>query len=162
MRLSKKRKSIAKGIGFGVTSGVITTLGLIVGLDSATNSMIAVVGGILAIAVADSFADALGIHVSEEAEMEHTQKEIWIATITTLFTKLLFAFTFIIPFLLFQLKNAVYVSVGYGIVVIIAYNYMLALRQKKSPFRIIGEHVGIAALVIILTHYIGQLVSFWT
>jgi hypothetical protein len=37
--------SIKKGFGFGLTSGVITTLGLIVGLHSSTNSTLAVIGG---------------------------------------------------------------------------------------------------------------------
>jgi hypothetical protein len=56
---------------------VTTTLGLIVGLHSFFGSKLVVIGGVLTIAIADAFSDALGIHVSEEAEMVHTSKEIW-------------------------------------------------------------------------------------
>ena len=48
------------GISFGLTSAVITTLGLMVGLNSGTHSQIVVLGGIITIAIADAFSDALG------------------------------------------------------------------------------------------------------
>ena len=53
---------------FRVDLGVITTLGLIVGLHSGTHSRAIVIGGILTIAIADAMSDALGIHVSEESK----------------------------------------------------------------------------------------------
>lgn len=52
------RLSIRKGFSFGLTSGVITTLGLIVGLHSSTHSDLSVIGGILSIAIADAMSDA--------------------------------------------------------------------------------------------------------
>jgi vacuolar iron transporter family protein len=60
--------SIRTGLHFGLTSWVITTLGMMVGLHSGTHSPRAVVGGILTIAVADAFSDAVGIHISEGSE----------------------------------------------------------------------------------------------
>ena len=67
--------SLKIGVVFGLTSGIITTLGLMVGLHSGTHSRVVVIGGIVTIAIADAFSDALGIHVSEEAENVHTHKE---------------------------------------------------------------------------------------
>ena len=67
--------SLKTGLAFGLTSGTITTIGLMVGLHSGTHSSLIVVGGILTIAVADAFSDALGIHIAEEAENVHTDKE---------------------------------------------------------------------------------------
>ena len=73
--------SIRKGLGFGLTSGIITTLGLIVGLNSGTNSKVVVLGGILVIAIADSLSDALGIHISEESGSKSiTKKALWEST----------------------------------------------------------------------------------
>ena len=63
----KIKDSIKKGLGFGLTSGIITTLGLIIGLSAGTHSKIAVIGGILTIAFADALSDSLGIHISEES-----------------------------------------------------------------------------------------------
>jgi VIT1/CCC1 family predicted Fe2+/Mn2+ transporter len=71
------KHSIKVAFSFGMTSGIITTLGLIVGLHSGTHSQIVIIGGILTIAIADSFSDALGIHISEESQGQHTEKEVW-------------------------------------------------------------------------------------
>ncbi len=79
--------SIKKGVGFGLTSGIITTLGLIVGLNSGTHSKAVIIGGIVIIAVSDALSDALGIHVSEEAENIHSRQKIWEATIFTFLAK---------------------------------------------------------------------------
>jgi vacuolar iron transporter family protein len=38
------KRSFRKGVSFGLTSGIITTLGIIVGLHSGTNSKILVIG----------------------------------------------------------------------------------------------------------------------
>ena len=95
--------AIKKGLSFGLTSSVITTLGLIIGLDSASHLKSVVIGGILTIAVADSLSDALAMHISEESENHHTRKEIWISTVTTFLSKFLFASIFIIPVIIFPL-----------------------------------------------------------
>ena len=95
------------GFSFGVTSGIITTLGLMVGLYSSTNSKLAVTGGILTIALADALSDALGIHILEESENTHSTKQIWAATISTFLTKLIFALMFIVPVFIFEHCNCV-------------------------------------------------------
>jgi hypothetical protein len=53
------KESLKTGITFGLTSGTITTQGLMIGLYSGTNSRGVVIGGILTIAIADSLSDAL-------------------------------------------------------------------------------------------------------
>ena len=96
------KDSLRTGVTFGLTSAVITTLGLMVGLHSGTHSKIVVLAGILTIAIADAFSDALGIHISKEAENIHTARNIWTATISTFLAKFLFAVTFVVPVLLFS------------------------------------------------------------
>lgn len=87
----KIKEPFRVGVSFGLTSGAITTMGLMVGLYSGTQSLKAVVGGVLTIAIADAFSDALGIHIHEESENEHTPKEIWQSTIATFVSKFIFA-----------------------------------------------------------------------
>jgi vacuolar iron transporter family protein len=67
MRNIRDHNAINIGLNFAVISAVITTLGLMVGLNATTNSLLIVMGGILTIAIADSMSDALGIHVSQES-----------------------------------------------------------------------------------------------
>lgn len=143
------------GLFFGATSGVITTIGLIVGLNSGTKSVTAVLGGILVIAVADAMSDALGIHLAEEADPSKTHGHVWSATIMTFITKFVFSISFAVPLLLLPLATAVLVSVMWAMLVIVVLSYFLARSQGESPFAIIAEHVGIAMLVVIFSHYIG-------
>lgn len=147
---------IRKGLGFGLTSGVITTLGLIVGLDVSTGSRLAVIAGILVIAIADSLSDAMGIHISEEATYKKSTKQIWEATIATFLFKFFFAIIFVIPFLLFELLTAVYLSIGWGLFLIIIYSYDLGIKTKTKPYKVIAEHVFLTILVILASYLAGK------
>jgi len=150
------RHSLKTGLSFGLTSGIITTLGLMVGLHSGTHSKLVVIGGILTIAIADAFSDALGIHVSEESENRHTTKEIWESTICTFVAKFIFAITFIVPVLLFPLATAIMVSVVWGLSMLAIFSFYIAKDQREKPWKVIGEHLLIAMVVIIITHYVGE------
>lgn len=153
------KHSLKTGISFGLTSGVITTLGLMVGLHSGTHSKLVVIGGILTIAIADAFSDALGIHVSEESENTHTEKQIWGATLATFLSKLFFALTFLIPVILFALSTAIIVSVVWGMLVLTIFSYRMAVSQGQKPARVVAEHLAIAFLVILITHFVGDWLS---
>lgn len=156
------RHSIKIGFSFGLTSGVITTLGLIVGLHSSTHSKLVVISGVLIIAIADAFSDALGIHISEESENKHTEKEIWASTLSTFFTKFIFALTFVIPVILFPLPTAIIISVIWGLFIISIFSFKIASEQKKNPSRVVLEHLIISIIVIVTTHYVGDWVNTLT
>jgi VIT1/CCC1 family predicted Fe2+/Mn2+ transporter len=147
------------GVSFGLTSAVITTLGLMVGLHSGTQSRLAVIGGVLTIAFADAFSDALGIHMSEESEGKHTSSEIWFSTAATFLSKLGFALTFLIPLLLLGLQNAIIVNVIWGFILLAALSYKFARDSGGSFVRIAVEHLTIAAAVVVIAHFIGELAS---
>jgi VIT1/CCC1 family predicted Fe2+/Mn2+ transporter len=153
-------KSFLKvGMGFGMTSATITTLGLMIGLQSSTGSELAVVGGILTIAVADSFSDALGVHIAKESEGNFTHKEVWQATLATFLFKLILASTFLIPVLLLPMNIAIWTAIAWGAFILITQSYQLAKDTRVSPLNTIFEHVSIAALVMILTHYFGLFIA---
>jgi VIT1/CCC1 family predicted Fe2+/Mn2+ transporter len=149
------KHSLEVGLSFGITSGIITTLGLIVGLNSGTHSKATVIGGILTIAIADSFSDALGIHISEEAEGVHTSKEIWQTTIITLLAKFIFASFFIIPILVFELSTAILVSIIMGLSLLSIHSFVLSKKQGTKVWNVVIEHLLVAVVVIFLAHYAG-------
>lgn len=151
--------ALLTGLSFGSTSGIITTLGLMVGLQAGTNSKMVVIGGILTIAIADAFSDALGIHFSEEAEGEHTIREIWEATIFTFLAKFVFAASFLVPLIIFELPLAVIISVIYGLTLLGIFSFLMAKDQKVSPLMVVSEHLFIALVVVLLTHYVGELIQ---
>lgn len=153
------RHSLKIGLIFGLTSGIITTIGLMVGLHAGTHSKLVVIGGVLTIAIADAFSDAIGIHISEESESRHVDKEIWESTVATFLAKFVFASTFIIPLLLLQLFTAIVVSVAWGLSLLGVLSFFIAREQKIKPWKVIAEHLVIAIVVIVLAHFTGDWIS---
>lgn len=154
-----KSDGVRTGLFFGATSGVITTIGLMTGLHSGTKSVAAVLGGILVIAVADAMSDALGIHLAEESDPNTDHDHVWAATLSTFFNKFIFAISFAVPLLWLPLGQAVLVSIIWGMLVVTVLSYFLAKAQKANPAAIIAEHLGIAILVVVLSHFIGAWVG---
>jgi vacuolar iron transporter family protein len=152
------KESLKTGITFGLTSGTITTLGLMIGLYSGTNSRGIVIGGILTIAIADSLSDALGIHISEEADHTRTPLQVWAATVATFLSKLC-AIIFIVPVLVFDLPTAIVINLAWGLLVLTILSYYLAKSQGAKPWKVITEHIAITILVVTLTHYLGKLIA---
>ena len=155
MKSARKR-----GIGFGTTSGVITTLGLMTGMYFTNSSLSTVIGGILIIAIADAMSDALGIHISTEAEGK-SEKEIWSSTKYTFIAKLIVALIFIPAFFFAPLKIAVILNILLGFLIIIILSYRIAKSNKKNTKTTIIEHLIISTIVIILSTIIGKTISFY-
>lgn len=149
------KKSLNVGRDFGLASAVITTLGLMIGLESSTGSKLAVIGGILTIAVADAFSDSLGIHIAKESEGNFSTKEVWQATVSTFIFKALFACSFLIPVLLLSMPLAIYAAIAWGLIILTIQSYYLAKAQGIKPWSIIREHLFIAIIVVVITHFAG-------
>ena len=77
------------------------------------------------------------------------------ATVPTFLNKLVFALSFAIALLLLPLDLAVLASVAWGMFVIIVLSYFISRVRQASATAIIAEHVGIALLVVVLSHFIG-------
>lgn len=155
------QEAIKRGLNFGLTSGVITTLGLMIGLYSGTHSKMVVIAGVLTIAVADSFSDALGIHVSEESISGNNKKRIWASTISTFLSKLVFTLTFVVPIFIFDLRQALLVDFIWGFVILSVASYKIAKEQKSKPINVISEHIFIAIVVILASHYLGRYINLY-
>ncbi len=153
------KASIRAGFNFGLTSGIITTLGLMVGLHSSTQSDYVVIGGILTIAVADALSDSIGMHFAVESQNRHSKKEIWEATFATMLYKFVFSSLFIIPVVLMELQKAILLSVFIGIYLIFANSLVLARQQDLPPITVIAEHLSLTIAVVIASHFIGLEIS---
>jgi VIT1/CCC1 family predicted Fe2+/Mn2+ transporter len=143
------KNGLWKGFGFGITSGVITTMGVVVGLHSGTHEKLAVLVGILVLAVADALSDAIGIHISEEAENKHTAHELWQSAFFTFISKLSVSLSFIVPIQLLELNMAILVSVVWGALLISVFSYVMAKSQNQNPAKVIGEHVTVMLAAVI-------------
>ncbi len=157
--MSNMKKASNIGLSFGLTSATITTLGLIMGLDAGTGSKLAVAAGVLTIAVADSFSDALGVHVAKEAEGNFSHRQVWQATIATFWYKFIFALTFLIPVLLLPERWSILVALIWGMIILVFLNYRIAKITKQRPISVILEHLLVSGAVIVLSRLAGLLIS---
>jgi len=139
---------------FGATTAIITNLGLIVGLYFTQNAKINIIGAILVIALADNISDSLGIHIYQEAESFNI-KEVWFSTFTNFMTRLLISLLFILFIMIFPLFVATVYLLILGIFLISFISYVVAAKKKINPYRSILEHIGIAAIVIVVSRVLG-------
>lgn len=114
--------------------------------------------GIVVLAIADSLSDAIGIHVSEEAEMEHTTRELWQVAFFTFVSKLFFTLFFIIPIAFLEFSIAILASIAWGLFLITMFSFYMAKLQGQNAYRAVAEHVIIAALVVLSAHFLGDVI----
>lgn len=149
------------GLSFGLTTAVITSLGMIVGIYSATTSKLAVVATIVIMAIADGLSDAASLHTVEEAEVEegrikHNPKEIWLTTFFTFLSVSGFSLSFLIPILIFPLNKAIILTIFWGIFLLTFLNFYISKIRKERATKLIFEHILLATFVILISHLIGR------
>ncbi len=163
--LNKYSHQLVQGISFGLTTSVITSLGMIAGLYAATASRLAVVSGIAVMAIADGLSDAISLHTVEEAELDgegkprHTHAEVWMTTVFTFLAVAVFSLSFVVPILLLPLGSAIYAAIAWGLCLLVALNYYVARVRGERPARAVAEHVVLALAVVVASHYVGRAVS---
>jgi VIT1/CCC1 family predicted Fe2+/Mn2+ transporter len=64
-----------------------------------------------------------------------------------------------IPLLLFPLSTAIWIAIIWGFLLLGVFSFLLARQQNESLWRVVGEHLLIAAVVILITHYLGDWIS---
>lgn len=156
------KKSYIAGASFGLVSGVITTLGLLIGLGVGTESKVAVVGGILTIAIVDALSDAFGVHLSQESTGTHSDRYIWETTIATFLSKFSFALTFLIPIFLFKLDMAIKISMVWGFILVGYLSFLISKNnedKRDEAQKVIFEHLALFIFIVILSYALGLLIS---
>jgi len=153
------KQSIKAGLGFGITSGVITTLGLVMGLYYGTESELAIIGGIITIALSDALSDALGIYPSKEFEDRSSKIELLEATAATFVSKFFVAISFVIPVLTFELTVAMISSVIFGLAILAIFSFYIAKLKNVRPLPVITQYLGIVTVVIVATSILGRFIK---
>jgi VIT1/CCC1 family predicted Fe2+/Mn2+ transporter len=144
---------------FGATSAIITSLALIVGLGTASNNKLSIIGALLVIAIADNIADSLGIHIYRESQGITLQSQIKFYTITNFIARLAITLIFILFIILLQMNYAIIFSVALGLIILSVMSYFIAINQKEDPFIEIFKHVGLAVIVLVMSLFVGQFIK---
>lgn len=140
---------------FGSSAAIITNLGLIIGLYSSSNAKFSIIASILVIAIADNISDSFGIHIYQESELL-SRREVWFSTAGNFLSRLLVSLGFVALIIFLPIHLAVTVSLFYGLGLLALISYIIAKEGKASPLMTIGEHLGIALVVIVLSEFVGK------
>jgi hypothetical protein len=142
---------------FGATSSTVTSLGIIFGLLTSGNPKVSIIGSLLVIAVADNIADSLGIHIYREStatKPENTR----MFTISNFLTRFGITLTFVVLFAFLPIEIAAASCMSMGLGILIFLSYLIGVQRKTSTLKEIAIHLGIAIPVIIISHFLGQLI----
>jgi VIT1/CCC1 family predicted Fe2+/Mn2+ transporter len=63
---------------------------------------------------------------------------------------------FVVPVIFFTLSTAIVISLIWGLSILSILSYIIANSQNEPPWKIVGEHLLIAILVIGITHWVGD------
>jgi VIT1/CCC1 family predicted Fe2+/Mn2+ transporter len=142
---------------FGSTSGIVTSVGLIVGFGAATLSRPALVSGLLIVALADNVTDSLSIHVYQESE-QFEGRSAFRATLTNFVSRVVVAASFVALVIGVPAAFLPAASMAWGSVLLGSLTWALARARHVSPMGEILKHLVVAVVVVLLSRTIGQLI----
>ena len=142
---------------FGATSSTVTSLGIVFGLLTSGNPKASIIGALLVIAVADNIADSLGIHIYRESTATK-QENTRMFTISNFLTRFGITLTFVVFFAFLSLDLAAISCVILGVGILVFLSYLIGVQRKTNILKEIAVHLGIAIPVIIISHFLGQLI----
>jgi len=147
-----------RNYSFGATAAIVTSIGLIVGLDAATATKATILSGLLIVAVADNLTDSLSIHIYQESERLEP-RAAFRATLINFFARLGLSLSFIFLMGFLPLRIAVVVSILWGLLLLTGLSYVLARTQNRPALPEIAKHVAVAVVVILSSKAIGHIIQ---
>jgi hypothetical protein len=135
---------ISKGQLFGLISGSVTTMGVIIGLWQSHNNIPILLSAILSISLSDSFSDGFGMYFSQRTHLGQTESAN--IGIRTTFYKIIVTLSYAIPFLIFDINTAIRLNITWGCILISYASYQ------------IGEGIFlnlVLATIVIFMSYLG-------
>jgi VIT1/CCC1 family predicted Fe2+/Mn2+ transporter len=141
-------------ISYGSTAAIMTSMGLIVGLDATTASTGSLIGGILIAGLADNLTDSLSVHVYQESE-KRPEREAFRTTAANFIVRFSLSLTFVLILILFPRLPAVRLSVVWGFCWLSVLCYSLARARGVSVWSEIWKHTAVAVVVIAISEAIG-------
>lgn len=143
---------------FGSTAAIVTSIGLITGLDAATAARDTILTGLLIVAIADNLTDSLSVHIYQESERLEPRAAFH-ATLTNFAARLGLSLSFVFLIAVLPLRVAVVASILWGFLLLTGLSYVVARARKLPVLREIVKHMAVAAVVIVCSKVIGQIIS---
>jgi VIT1/CCC1 family predicted Fe2+/Mn2+ transporter len=145
-------------ISFGGTAAIVTSMGLILGLDASESSRQAIVGVLLIVALADNLSDSLSVHVYQEAEQLES-REAFRSTLANFATRLLVALSFVVLAIALPRDSLATITVAWGLLLLVLLTYWIARTRGARIGREIAKHIAVAAIVLVVSRWLGTLIA---
>jgi succinate dehydrogenase/fumarate reductase cytochrome b subunit len=145
-------------ISFGGTAAIVTSMGLILGLDAAASSRQSITGVLLIVALADNLSDSLSVHVYQEAEQLES-REAFRSTLANFVTRLLVALSFVVLVIALPRHALVAVTLAWGFFLLALLTFRIARARGARVGKEIAKHVVIAAIVIVTSRWLGTWIA---
>jgi len=139
-----------QGVAFGTMDGLITSLGVVIGIASATqNSGVVVISGLVA-GLANAFGNSFGFYASELAERaEHIQENQHVNSIAETRRSTLLAFAhslastlgIVAPFIILGLPYAMIASLVIALTLLFALGAVVGKFSYASPWKYAVRYV---------------------
>jgi predicted membrane protein (TIGR00267 family) len=157
-----------QGVAFGTMDGLITILGVVIGIASATqSSAIVLISGLVA-GLANAFGNSFGFYASELAERaEHIRENQHVSSMveTRRSTVLAFAHSvastivIVAPFALFGLTYAMTASLILALALLFGLGAVVGKFSHASPWRFGIRYVLLGLVGAALSFIIGEVVG---
>lgn len=144
-------------ISFGSPSAIVTSMALIVGLGAATAAKATMLASLLIIGIADNLTNSLSVHIYQESE-RMAQGQAFRATVANYAVRLAVTGSFIFLLLALPTKAVVCACLAWGGFLLSGLSYLLAKVRHVGALSEISKHLGVAAVVILLSNVIGLLI----
>ena len=109
-------------------------------------------------AIADNLTDSLSVHIYQEAE-QLEPRAAFHATLTNFAVRLGLSFSFVFLMVILPLRIAIVASILWGLLLLTGLSYVVARTRKLPVLREIAKHVAVAAVVMLSSKMIGQIVQ---
>lgn len=143
-------------ISYGSTAAIVTSMALIVGLESLSDTRIGLVASLLVVAIADNVSDSFSIHIFQESSK--SLKPVQHATVTNFLARLFISLSFLVIVLMLDPPLSQLVSVFWGMSLLAALSYNIAKVKETSVVREILYHLLLAATVILISQVLAYLI----
>ncbi len=145
-------------ISFGGTAAIVTSMGLILGMDAAETGRHAVISASLICAFADNLSDSLSVHAYQEAE-QLEPKEAFVSMIANFCVRLSVAASFV-AIVYFVPRPWLTTAMGtWGFLLLSLLTIRLAKARNAHAGKEVLKHLVVAAIVIAASRWIGAWIA---
>lgn len=146
-------------IAFGMSSAIMTVMGMIVGLASAHQSATAIIGGIASVGLADSMADSLSVYTAKKSERGSSEKVAFRNALATFWSKLFFSMSFLVIFMVLPTGYAMIFSIVWGFSLLAFINFLISYVQGESVVWGIFKNISLAIFIVLVSFFVGNLIA---